>query len=175
MLYKQHTQSKLHTNGTDKQWISFKKTFFKSLLRSATVSACSGYSSSYSSGAIKAGLYAKKCAATCTCHCLGWVFSVVRERGGDQNHSAHQAFFFPSQSNPGVLQYLSLQLFSHSLLSWFCLRQSFSAFIPPSPSLCSCSHLPTCSLTHSGLCQTGNVPGIYTVEPTGGLAPHYDE
>lgn len=101
MLYKQHTQSKLHTNGTDKQWISFKKTFFKSLLRSATVSACSGYSSSYSSGAIKAGLYAKKCAATCTCHCLGWVFSVVRERGGDQNHSAHQAFFSPHKVTQG--------------------------------------------------------------------------
>lgn len=51
-------------------------------------------------GAIKAGLQDKKCAVTCICHCLGWVFSLVSEWGGDGNHLArHPTIFFILKSS----------------------------------------------------------------------------
>lgn len=76
-----------------------------------------------------------------------------------------------------------------TLFTFLFMPQSFDSlyFLSQSSLSCSSSLLPTSltlshrpnlwtwSLTHPGYFQTGNVPGIYTVEPTGGLVPHYHE
>lgn len=69
----------------------------------------------------------------------------------------------------------AVTLFTFLALWYFCFPFLFLCLFPPSSSLIQCHHLWTCSPTHSGHCQTGNVPGTYTVESTGSLAPHDHE
>ena len=148
-------------------------------------------------GAIRAELQAKKCAATCTCHRLGWVFTPATEWGRRwklfRTPCLHSfSLKLSPWSDPGVLWYefvpavsafrsISLPLrFASGLLSlslscfvfplspfWSCVTTFPFPPLPPPP-----EHV---SLTHSCLCQSGNVSGIYTAEPTGGLAAHYHE
>lgn len=76
-------------------------------------------------GAIKAGLQDKKCAVTCICHCLGWVFSLVSEWGGDGNHLArHPTIFFILKS-------------SHKLTHTCCNTKFFPLVLPQALSLFS--------------------------------------
>lgn len=114
--------------------------------------------------------------------------------GGDGNRSAHHvSILFPLNCLRKVTQgCCDMNLSPPSLpsgqslyLSVLRLGCSLSCFVFPLSLLDSRYHFPffsfppptaeNVSLTHSCLCQTGNVSGIYTAEPTGGLAAHYHE
>lgn len=101
----------------------------------------------------------------------GGVFTVVRQRGGDGNHSAHRASILFLKS-----PHKTTRAVCFSAVVLFLFRVLFSTLSSPSTSSeftllhsSHCPHLQTCSLSHTDQCQAGNVPGIYTVEPTGAL------